>query len=1810
MVIKLGGLQEEDNKDSMKNKQATIRDSGISQQVLQVSEDDLNKHESGDGSGPFILKKVVIDDEGDSKESDNGIEDAVIDGGINQYRPLTINMLHLGDEVSKIPVGHHSRDANSGHYVRSHPYGAHYRKISEMDPRTPCRIYSAAVGGCRTNQTRRQVFANKENELPVSTNDQIFSRQTSVTATQNYRTARRGVTQISANNQNDVLFHSRQFVGSAGAFGASTPSNKRVLRPADIDIEFHGELILHNITKSVNNTGHIFRHPPTPAISTCRQSMRQVIPTNKSVSTTMPAYAVAVNAAGADSDTHSTDMSVGLAPFLVPSRRPRPVIRNRARTSREPDKGTELLVQKPATNDLQKDNTAHAENHSNAIVTTPRQHLKKNIAVNSGVVKQQYIMAEPLEPCHVPCLQHTVQHAVSNVESVSMVSEKLSSKSVQNSSTAVHCKEEEQESSLQNLSVDCREPVYVVNEDRLHNPEQTAQPCTAFPHRSHQDIARYVEEHYQKSRKESFVANSRQLLTRQLDELQMRQPRICHSETAAFDNSKRMKKVDEQSVTQSVISVSVNTSPKELLQGITLHRQEPISPGHVAGIYPRTVSPLSQDHEFDSQQQKLMQSTSVATEFPILPSKDRTASADTPIVSDSSVILKEIAPSIEDMSSGEEAPVFNETCNEALQQRVATHSSVSGAEEETSNIDEKGTEDEGRTIEKAAGVDLPSNSSEDDWEEEYTTRCYCGLNHNDEFMIQCDMCNVWQHGKCMDIDRRRVPDTYKCEECNPRLLKLSKTQARDMQLKVLARQRKEKEKRRRQRAKGHFKNKIREKSVGAWSRNLILNPIVIIQGNPAILEALRNNNGVSVMYVTQESMGLVSTRLYHVNEPVIYICGRVSLPHECRGRKEPGSIVPFVILYSDLVVEENKEFTPICIDARQFGSKARFARASCRPNIKVQHFFLKGKLHIIGIAAGNIERGDEITLPFDADYFMSKTKLVCACSADDDDDDINCLIRSFNRSLDQKQNRVIATALTTVSYPVVNVDTTSNDHAKKQYMEVEVGKVQATLSESGYSSKICSPKATSSDYTGEINAIGTVKTATAVTPTTEDENTTNKDVLPDSSSEMQSHTRTTENGSSRKARSKLSKISLGTSSYRKRGNIKLRYRGAARCRTIETRQEACSNECKNSVVPPKTETGIIDIAKNIVDADSSLKITCPLDDKTSVQAEEQHEKKKQAASSKECEGQSAEENKSVTEKLRTPPKDEVKIETMQKSDAVGAGSVVMKKSGRPRKKRQVSTNAKSREERKVLQELALFERMQQREAKRQQHVASTRGSGSTGNACSHTSSANGLPLESKKVAKITSSTNDERNSRSSQQSQSGIRKAKKTKNRRRVSNSECRSTVMLKRSRTVSESAKWREKSEAEQAFKTRDMIEEVKLRELEIPSDNNALSCKDSSFSRAKQEIQNTDSIEDSGATTCPTTEKHMKDEVEQLPKRKYENGNMGNKSDSDMLGKASCNSSFGIVDSSFAIKPEEVRAFFHKMVEIEAACEPSYFLLDFQTSEGTQLPSTCFHAECDKNQIKATEAPKKKMSLDEYKRRKSSKTTTDSEKTPAIAIAKKAEDGEHKQMPLSHSFIPLMNASETVGKRASSLRLGALPDPVQLRATPTLSIDDLKRRIYRRTTPSTTLTSKTDSISPSFMLQKNAQHISPGQCSEEGLTSIATSSSSSSWRREPPSTVISSKDKRLSLEERLRLILGCGEGYADRYSSSISTANAPPPPPPPPPPLPIKSSEKPKLRYDFSCDVDSDIPLPPPPPTTTPSCSHSDQRSYESHALGPRKG
>ncbi|KAG8195001.1 hypothetical protein JTE90_008173 [Oedothorax gibbosus] len=63
--------------------------------------------------------------------------------------------------------------------------------------------------------------------------------------------------------------------------------------------------------------------------------------------------------------------------------------------------------------------------------------------------------------------------------------------------------------------------------------------------------------------------------------------------------------------------------------------------------------------------------------------------------------------------------------------------------------------------------------------EESVTRCICGFEHDDEYMICCDNCLVWQHIDCMDLDRNNLPDTYLCEKCEPR--KLDKHKAKLLQ---------------------------------------------------------------------------------------------------------------------------------------------------------------------------------------------------------------------------------------------------------------------------------------------------------------------------------------------------------------------------------------------------------------------------------------------------------------------------------------------------------------------------------------------------------------------------------------------------------------------------------------------------------------------------------------------------------------------------------------------------------------------------------------------------------------------------------------------------------------------------------------------------------------------------------------------------------------------------------------------------------------------------------------------------------------------
>lgn len=65
-----------------------------------------------------------------------------------------------------------------------------------------------------------------------------------------------------------------------------------------------------------------------------------------------------------------------------------------------------------------------------------------------------------------------------------------------------------------------------------------------------------------------------------------------------------------------------------------------------------------------------------------------------------------------------------------------------------------------------------TDPQEEDVEEQGVTRCICGMNEEDadggEFMVQCETCNVWQHGLCMGFkSEEELQDDYHCEKCQP-----------------------------------------------------------------------------------------------------------------------------------------------------------------------------------------------------------------------------------------------------------------------------------------------------------------------------------------------------------------------------------------------------------------------------------------------------------------------------------------------------------------------------------------------------------------------------------------------------------------------------------------------------------------------------------------------------------------------------------------------------------------------------------------------------------------------------------------------------------------------------------------------------------------------------------------------------------------------------------------------------------------------------------------------------------------------------------
>lgn len=85
------------------------------------------------------------------------------------------------------------------------------------------------------------------------------------------------------------------------------------------------------------------------------------------------------------------------------------------------------------------------------------------------------------------------------------------------------------------------------------------------------------------------------------------------------------------------------------------------------------------------------------------------------------------------------------------------------------------------TVKSEVIKETSSLKSEGNTDQEGVTKCICGFDHDDGYMICCDKCSAWQHIECMGIKSSKVPKKYSCFNCSPRELDIKR--AKEIQIK-------------------------------------------------------------------------------------------------------------------------------------------------------------------------------------------------------------------------------------------------------------------------------------------------------------------------------------------------------------------------------------------------------------------------------------------------------------------------------------------------------------------------------------------------------------------------------------------------------------------------------------------------------------------------------------------------------------------------------------------------------------------------------------------------------------------------------------------------------------------------------------------------------------------------------------------------------------------------------------------------------------------------------------------------------------------
>ncbi|CDW54502.1 PHD finger protein [Trichuris trichiura] len=295
-------------------------------------------------------------------------------------------------------------------------------------------------------------------------------------------------------------------------------------------------------------------------------------------------------------------------------------------------------------------------------------------------------------------------------------------------------------------------------------------------------------------------------------------------------------------------------------------------------------------------------------------------------------------------------------------------------------------------------------------EEDYVTRCLCGFGHNDDFMIQCDRCEVWQHCECLAIKPTNVPEKYLCEICEPRCLPFTSEEASHLQsVKLNASKHgvktlQEKKKRcqssqvslpdkeghkRRVRTEGNDESH-QQCSAELWK---LVKELYDSDELDSMTQKLRPSPPCKVLYVAPNITGLVVACTLAPDVPILECFGHAALAKECRTRVKGGIPRPHVFLVNNFKVGDTSS-VKLCL--RFMGEDDQWmqhVRRSCHPNSK------KG-LRFFLVSTTKIEKGEEVCVPFDYDFRKSSVQITCACtSIHETARDHDCPVELFNKEL-------------------------------------------------------------------------------------------------------------------------------------------------------------------------------------------------------------------------------------------------------------------------------------------------------------------------------------------------------------------------------------------------------------------------------------------------------------------------------------------------------------------------------------------------------------------------------------------------------------------------------------------------------------------------------------------------------------------------------------------------------------------------------------------------------------------------------------------